>query len=193
MKKIRLQRYMVALSMAGMLAGMTSCGDLSTIGEQVFNNTFLVDIGAKTGSADTQITPDLPQYVTLKVQNQTIYPAKIIINIKRAQTIETFEATLAAKQTVGKLIESCNSETNPVLSMYVPTLTEDVTAVPVGQVFVMVNGLPVLIAASQLPGVLNVGTDFNCGDTVEFVITTSFSDTDRYQVSAVVFEGNTED
>jgi len=193
MKKIRLQRYMVALSMAGMLAGMTSCGDLSTIGEQVFNNTFLVDIGAKTGSADTQITPDLPQYVTLKVQNQTIYPAKIIINIKRAQTIETFEATLAAKQTVGKLIESCNSETNPVLSMYVATLTEDVTAVPVGQVFVMVNGLPILIAASQLPGVLNVGTDFNCGDTVEFVITTSFSDTDRYQVSAVVFEGNTED
>jgi hypothetical protein len=182
-----IQKQLVVLGLFGVLILLPSCGNLSILGQEFFNTNFLVDTGTLTGGAEGQITPDLKAFLTLKVQNQTIYPANITIAVKRAQTTEEFEITLAAGQTVGKLLEDCNSTTNPILSLYVPILENS----GVGEVFVTVEGLPVLVSSTQLPGVLNVRTDFNCGDTVQFVITPSFVDTDRFQVGAVIFYGNT--
>jgi hypothetical protein len=193
--KTNVQKMVMALSLLGMLTVLPSCGDLAILGQEIFNTNFLVDTGAKTGGAEGQITPDLAELLTLKVENQTEYPANMTINIKRAQKTETFVVTLAAGQVVGKLVENCNDATDPVLSLYVPLLGDDQSGavLPVLQAFVTVDGLPVVVPSSQSAGVLNVRTDFNCGDTVQFVIHPSFADTDRYQISAVVFSADSTD
>jgi len=80
--------------------------------------------------------------------------------------------------------------TVPVGSTPTPTPVIVPTQIPLGQVFVWVNGVPVVVPASELPGTLNIRQHFNCGDTIEFVIHTSFTDTDRYQVSAAIYAGS---
>ena len=163
----------------------------------IFNPDFVADTGLKP-DANGQVTPNLPEFLWLKVTNQTNYSGQIRVAIKRAQTTEVFETVVMAQQTIGKLIEGCNSETNPVLNLFIPNLGDSdvggdsTTPVPVGQVLVMVEGVPVIIPQSQLPGILNVRTDFNCGDTVEFVVHNSFDDPDRFRVSALVYNGTTE-
>jgi hypothetical protein len=194
---MKTMKFMVSLSLCGLLLLMTSCGDLSTLGEELFNTNFLTDIGAETGTAQTQVTPDLKKYVLLKALNQTSYPAYLRVVVKRSQASEepeVYEFPLGANQSIGQLITGCDSTTNSIRSMYIPDIGDDEKAAEVvGNAYVLVAGLPVLVPAVNLPGVLNVGTDFNCGDTVEFVVTTSFSDVDRYQVSALIFEGTVTD
>ncbi len=190
MKMMATYKVVFLVAMAGLMSLGTSCAP-----DQLFNASFLADTGLQVGTADRQVAPDLPQFLVLKAVNQTTYPAKIMVTIKRAQVDEGLEVVLAPTQTVGKLVENCNSANNPVLSLFVPLLnagsdSTNQVPIPIGQVFVTVDGLPVLIPASELPGALNVRQHFNCGDTVEFVIHTSFTDTNRYQVSAVVYRGD---
>lgn len=183
-------KVILPICLLGILVFIGSCG----LADQIFNTDFLVQTGVQQGGAEQQITPDLPQFLVLKVTNQTNYVANVRIQIKRGQNDEFFEIPIQPTQTVGKLLESCNSANNPVLSLFVPLLSDTATTssavpIPVAQAFVTVDGLPVLIPASQLPGTLNVRDHFNCGDTVEFVVSTSFTDVNRYRISAVVYQG----
>jgi hypothetical protein len=191
MKVNKVQRVSIAVCLLGLMSMMVSCG--GTVLTDLLNPDFAAVSGV-VDDANSQITPDLPQYLWLKVTNQTNYAGQIRIAIKRAQTVETFGTVVMANQTIGKVVEACDSETNPVLSLFIPNLgdtsvgsTVTTSAVPVGQVLVTVDGVPVIVPATQLPGILNVRTDFNCGDTVEFVIHNSFEDPDRFRVSALIY------
>ncbi|NLE30441.1 MAG: hypothetical protein GX629_12305 [Phycisphaerae bacterium] len=195
MKVNKIQRVSIGVCLLGLMTMLVSCGGAAFL--DIFNPDFVADTGLKP-DANGQVTPNLQEYLWLKVTNQTNFPAQIRVAIKRAETGEEFfETSLMGNQTIGKLIEGCNSETNPVLNLYIPNLGEvgtgeDPMVVPVAQALVMVNGVPVIIPESQLPGVLSVRTDFECGDTVEFVIHNSFSDADRFRISALIYDGNTE-
>ncbi|MFA5866172.1 MAG: hypothetical protein WC975_15980 [Phycisphaerae bacterium] len=187
-----LQKVLVPICALSILILMVSCGGSGLAG-QIFNTNFLADTGLQVSGAEQQVAPGLTTYLLLKVTNQTTYPAKIAVRIKRAQTDETFNIlTLAPNQTMGKLIEGCDSADNPVLSLFVPRMDDNATSqgtIPIGQVFVTVGDLPVVIPATELPGTLNVRDHFNCGDTVEFVVHSSFTDANRFRVSALVFAG----
>lgn len=190
MKMTRWTKVMLPISLFSIMILMGSCG----IADQVFNTNFLVNIGGEQGTAQQQITPNLAQYLVLKVANQTNYVAFVTIQIKRGAGDEFFQIPVQPNQTVGKLLENCDSATNPVLSLFVPLLTGSSTGaqdspLPVAQAYVTVAGLPVVIPSSELPGTLNVRDHFNCGDTVEFVVSTSFTDVNRYRISALVYQG----
>jgi len=190
MKKTNWFKNLFRTGIASVFAMMVSCSP-----DQLFNNNFLLDVGVQQNSAEIQIAPEVSKFLVVKATNQTNYPAKIVVTVRRAQVDEYLTVLLAPTQTVGKLVENCDSTTNPVLSLFVPLLesgsdSSNQTPIPVGQVFVTVDGLPVLVPASELPGTLNVRQHFNCGDTVEFVVSTSFTDNNRFRVSALVFRSD---
>jgi hypothetical protein len=192
MKTKRCYKIVILAGCLGGLATLTSCG--GTLAEQVFNTNFLFQSGLETGGAQQQVAPVLPQFLLVKITNQTNYPASVLVRIKRAQGSEDFAPPyIAPTQTIGHLVETCDSTSNPVLSLFVPLLQDiggsSEVPIPLGQAFVTVDGLPVLIPASELPGTLNNRVHFNCGDTVEFVITTSFTDVNRFRISALVYSG----
>lgn len=191
MKVNKIQRMSLGVCLLGLMSMMVSCG--GTMFTDLLNPDFAASSGLVV-DANSQVTPNLPQYLWLKVTNQTNYAAQINIAIKRAQSIEAFSTVVMGNQTIGKLVEGCDSENDPVLSLFIPNLGDTsiggmvtTSAVPVAQVLVTVEGVPVVIPSTQLPGVLNVRTDYNCGDTVEFVIHRSFDDPDRFRVSALVY------
>jgi hypothetical protein len=194
MKMNKLQRASIAVCLLGLMPLMVSC---SSSAIQAFTDLFNDNFATESGlveDANSQVTPNLTEYLWLKVTNQTDYAAQVVIAIKRAKGIETFETGVMANQTIGKAVEECDSDTNEILSLYIPNFGDtDTASSTVSQCFVMVNGVPVVIASSQLPGILNVRTDFSCGDTVEFVIHDSFADTDRFQISALIYYGDTTD
>lgn len=186
----RWAKIILPISLLGILISLTSCG----LADQIFNTNFLNATNLQTPGPGQQTTPNLPKFLLLKLTNQTNYIANVNIQIKRGQTDEFFQIPIQPTQTVGKLLENCDSLSNPVLSLFVPLMSSTTTGgttspIPLGQAFVLVNGLPVVIPASQLPGTLNVRDHFNCGDTVEFVVSTSFTDVNRYRISAVVYAG----
>jgi hypothetical protein len=202
MKMNKIQRVSIAVCLMGLMPLMISCSSsaLSAFTD-LFNSNFVTESGL-VENASTQVTPDLPEYLWVKVTNQTEYAAQVVVAIKRAERTETFQTVVMANQTIGKVVEACNSDTDPVLSLYIPDLSEAPTSTTsttasvsttISQCFVTVDGVPVVIATSQLPGILNVRTNFNCGDTVEFVIHDSFADTNRFQISALIYYGNTTD
>jgi hypothetical protein len=199
MKMNKIQRVSIAVCLLGLMPLMISCSSSALNAfTDLFNDDFVTESGF-VQDANSQVTPDLPEYLWVKITNQTEYAAQVVVAIKRAAKTETFQTVVMANQTIGKVVEACNSDTDPVLSLYIPDLSEASTtstastSTTISQCFVTVDGVPVVIAASQLPGILNVRSDFNCGDTVEFVIHDSFADTNRFQISALIYYGNTTD
>lgn len=179
----------------GGLSVLASCS--GTLAEQIFNTNFLFESGLETGGAEQQVAPDVPRFLLVKIMNQTNYQCHVAVTIKRPLRDETFEPPVVDPgQTVGHLVENCDSGTNPVLSVFVPLLQDisdnasAVNPIPVAQAFVIVQGLPVLIPASELPGALNNHQHFECGDTIEFVVTSSFTDVNRFRISALIYDGN---
>ena len=187
------KRSVYAICSLGILLLAASCG--SVLSSEIFNSKFLTETGLIPPGPESATSPDLPNFLLVKATNNTPFPATITIVVNRSSAPQPLNnIVLSPGQTIGNLMDDCSSGTNPVLSVFVPRLGEDNTTnpnlLPFGEVFVAVDNIQVLVAATDLPGVLNVNDHFKCGDTVDFVISSNFTDVNRYMVSALVFSGD---
>ncbi len=154
-----------------------------------FNANFLTDTGVKQG-AEQQVKPDRNNLLLVKVTNNTDYRVTFkTILLRQQEGIVDGPSIdmLDAKQSIGELIEQC--DTDAVQFIRVKPLTQSTaqnTTIEVPDVFIWVNGLP--LSPVEFPRPLLINQDYECGDTVEFIISALPEDRDRFKVSVAIYK-----
>ncbi len=184
MNKRILKISLFVFTVAVVLSGCTQLTD-------VLNPNFLTDTGLKQG-AEQQVTPDRDNLLLIKVTNNTDYKVtfKTIIlrqneGIVDGPSIEMLDA----KQSIGELLEQCDTDAvqlvrvKPLAEQNIPDVN---TEVQVPEVFIWVNGLPLSPVTFPRPLILN--QDYECGDTIEFIVSALPEDRDRFKVSVAIYK-----
>ncbi len=182
-RKIYSISLLVILS-AIILSGCTQMTD-------VFNPNFLTDTGLKQG-AEQQVTPDRDNLLLVKVTNNTDYRVTfktIILRQNEGIVDGPSLEMLDAKQSIGELLEQCDTDAIQLIRVK-PLAKHDIpdanTEIEIPEVFIWVNGLPLSPVTFPRPLILN--QDYECGDTIEFIISSLPEDRDRFKVSVAIYK-----
>ncbi len=184
MNKKSLRILLFGIMSALVISGCTQMTD-------VFNPNFLTDTGLKQG-AEQQVTPDRDNLLLIKVTNNTDYKVtfKTILLRQNEGIIDgpSIEM-LDAKQSIGELLEQCDTDAvqfvrvKPLVQENIPDAN---TEIEIPEVFIWVNGLPLSPVTFPRPLLLN--QDYECGDTIEFIVSALPEDRDRFKVSVAIYK-----
>lgn len=160
---------------------------------ELFNeDTFLTDIGASTGEQG-RVRPGIDSVILVRLTNNTGWPANFNLRVLRPSGIQRIEFE-GAQRTVGELIRDC--EDDPPAIIRLQFLGEDSTQPGVEanllfpDAFVLVLGVPTLISRSPPP--LELGVDFECGDTIEYIVRAVPGNDQKFEIIVGVFRGTNE-
>ena len=156
---------------------------------EVFNeDLFLSAVGLQTGSQN-QVTPNRPDLILVKFTNQTQYPIQIGIRIHRPSGIDGLGWKLAGPTTVGQIVENCDTDPPTLIRLRFLGEGQDVAQIPgelfLPYAFVWVNAIPTVV--SKAPPPLEKGVDYNCGDTVEYIVRPQAGDQKKFEIIVAVY------
>lgn len=157
---------------------------------EIFNeDRFLAAVNVATGPQN-QGTPAVDDLILIKFTNETSNLVMIKVRILRPSGTETIGWDLAGRATVGQILKQCQSDPPTLIRM--KFLGEDE---PLGEglpeqvtfpdAFVWVDNIPTLVNSAPRP--LQLGPDFACGDTIEFIVRATAADKKKFEIVAAIF------
>jgi len=166
---------------------ISGCGQI--LSNELFNPNFLVDLGAKQGP-EQQATPSNEALLLVRVTNQTAFPVTIKTQLVRPDEGEIAGPSfdfLDIGQTVGELLERCDEDPVQIVRIN-PLVTQQVAGTPVEipEAYIWVNGFPV--PPTSVPRPLIIGQDYQCGDTIEYVVQSLPEDRNRFRVVVLIYK-----
>ena len=157
---------------------------------ELFNeDRFLSAIGAQNGPQN-QVTPAVDDLILIKFTNETDSLAMIKIRVLRPSGTEAISWDLTGRATFGQILKNCQSDPPTLIRMKFLGEGEDFGNDLPGQLmfpdaFVWVDNIPTLVGSAPRP--IQLGPDFACGDTVEFIIRATAADKKRFEIVAAIF------
>jgi len=158
---------------------------------EIFNeDMFLSAVGLETG-AQNQGTPAVDDLVLVKFTNDTDGDLTIRIRVHRPSGIEGLGWNMIGGMTVGQILKDCKKD--PPSLVRVKSLGEDerddsefAEQFTFPDAFVWINGIPTLVSSAPRP--LKLGEDFNCGDTIEYIVRPTAGDQKKFEIIAAIYK-----
>jgi len=169
--------------LVGLIVPLAGCQQAS----QLFNQDVFLPAVLSTGP---QVRPGVPGVLMIRLENTTSWPATVKIRIFRPSGIQTINWQIGGLATAGELIQNCN--TDPPAIIRLQFLGEESSANLGGteelllpEAFVSVLGVTTIITSGPPP--LELGTDFVCGDAIQYIVRSIPGQQRQFEIIAGVF------